>query len=438
MVRKLLENLSLFALGLILAVIAWIAAVNEENPLEVKVFPLPIAVDVIGMPTNMVLTDAVSAEASVTIRALALSWSTLTSSKVHVIADLSDLSAGKHAVPLVGRVDLADAEILEVSPNEILVELERIIDRTMPIHVQVIGEPAVGYQASQPVASAGSVFVQGPETLVNSLSEIVVRMDMQGQRESLEQSFTLRPMDSSGNTVPDLILDPSTVNVTIAVEQLGGYRDVAVRAILEGKPAAGYRVTNIASSPPILTVFASDPSELSALPGFVETESLDIMGATDDVEARLAVTLPKGISPVGEQAVVVQVSIAPVESSLRIQQQVNITGLGGGLVATVSPDSVDVIMSGPLPILDSMQRDNVKVILDLLNLPVGLHQIAPSVIISGPEVVKPEQVLPEFIQVQIARPTITPTPTHTSTDIPTWTPTPTVTPTLALTLTSIP
>ena len=285
---------------------------------------------------------------------------------------------------MLGSVNHEDAEIIEVSPKEIQVELERIIDRTLPIHVQVRGEPAPGYMANPPVASATSVFVQGPETLVNLVSEIVVRMDIRGQRETLDQSFTLRPTDRSGKTIADLILEPRTVDVTIGVEQLGGYRDVAVRAILDGKPAAGYRVTNIASSPPILTVFASDPSQLSALPGFVETESLDITGATDDVEARLGVTLPQGISPVGDQAVVVQVSVAAVESSLRMQQQVEITGLGLGMIAMVSPDSVDVIMSGPLPILDSMKRDNVKVVLDLLNVSAGLHQIVPSVIISGP------------------------------------------------------
>lgn len=423
MVRKLLENLSLFALGLVLAVIVWIAAVNEENPIEVKVFPRPIIIDVVGLPRNMILAQLITAEASVTIRAQALSWSTLTSRKVRVVADISELTAGQHNVPLTGSVDHGDAEILEVSPNEIQIELERIIDRTLPIHVQLRGEPALGYRAGEPVLSDPSVFLQGPETLVNSVADIVVSMDIRGQRETLEQSFGLRPKDSSGNTVADLILEPSTVDVTVDVKQLGGYRDVAIRAILEGKPAAGYRVTNIASSPPILTVFASDPAQLSSLPGFVETESLDITGATDDVEARLTVTLPQGISPVGDQAAVVQVSIAAVESSLRIQQQVEITGLGRGLVATASPDSVDVIMSGPLPILDSMNRDNVKVILDLLNLPAGLHQIVPSVIISGPEVIKTEQVLPEVIQVQIIQPTKTPTPTPTPTLLATITPT---------------
>ena len=405
MVRKLLENLSLFALGLVLAVIVWITAVIEENPIEARVFPRPIAVEIVGLSDNMMLSTGVISEASVTIRAPAMSWSTLTSRNIRVVADLSKLAPGQHAVSLIGQIDMEDAAVLEVTPNEISIVLERIITRTLPIHVQVIGEPALGYEASKPMSSYSSVSVQGPETLVNTVTDVVVSMDLRGQRETLEQSFALRPTDIGGQTISGLRLEPSTVQVKIEVEQLGGYRDVAVRAVLEGNPAAGYRVNNIASSPPILTVFASDPTQLSALPGFVETESLDISGATDDVEARLTVTLPPGLSPVGEQAVVVQVSIEAVESSLRIQQQVEITGLQSGFIASASPDTVDVIMSGPLPILDAMERDKVKVVVDLLNLPVGLHQLVPDVIISGPEVVKTDQVLPEIIQVQILIPT---------------------------------
>jgi YbbR domain-containing protein len=195
-----------------------------------------------------------------------------------------------------------------------------------------------------------------------------------------------------------------------------------VRAVLVGKPAEGYRITNITTSPPTITVFSDDPAHLAALPGFVETEPLEVSEASQDIDARLTMALEEGVTAASEQSVLVLVSIEAVESSRRIRQDLTVTGLGGGLVAQLSPDSVDVIMSGPLPVLDSMTSENVKVILDLLHLKTGTHEIEPAVVITGPDVVKTDQVVPEIIHVDIFRPTNTPTSTATETASPTATP----------------
>ena len=137
-----------------------------------------------------------------------------------------------------------------------------------------------------------------------------------------------------------------------------------------------------------------------------------------DIDARLTMALQDGVTAASEQSVLVLISIEAVESSRRIRQDLTVTGLGAGLVADLSPNSVDVIMSGPLPVLDSMTAENVKVIVDLLHLKPGGHEIKPFVVITGPDVAKTEQVLPEFIRVNILSPTNTPVPTATQTTSP--------------------
>ena len=62
-------------------------------------------------------------------------------------------------------------------------------------------------------------------------------------------------------------------------------------------------------------------------------------------------------------------------------------------------------MSGPLPVLDSLTGENVKVILDLLHLAPGTYDIEPSVIVSGPDVIKTDTILPAYIRVIISEPT---------------------------------
>ena len=54
---------------------------------------------------------------------------------------------------------------------------------------------------------------------------------------------------------------------------------------------------------------------------------------------------------------------------------------------------------------DSLKGENVKVILDLLHLVPGTYDIEPSVIVSGPDVIKTDTILPAFIRVIINEPT---------------------------------
>ncbi len=417
--RRFLENLSLFGLALMLAAIVWITAANEENPIEERVFPLPVAVALTNLPADIVLASAEVMEASITIRAPAQVWSTLSSNQIKVSADLSSLSAGRHAVPLLARVLVPDAEVLAVEPVEISVELERIVVSSVPVVLNVRGEPAVGYAAGSPVLSTDSITVTGPERLVGQVSEIKLTLDLHGEKEDIDRAFALLPLNDRGQIINGVTLRPESATVKVAVRQLGGYRDVAVRAVLVGKPAQRYSITNITYSPPTVTVFSDDPAQLATLPGFVETEPLDISEASQDIDARLTMALQEGVTAVSAQSVLVQVSIEAVESSHHIRQDLTVTGLGAGLVAQLSPDSVEVIMSGPAPVLESITAENVRIILDLHGLKAGSHEIVPEVVITGPDVVKTDQWLPDIIHVDVFQPTNTPTPTATETASPT-------------------
>jgi len=148
---------------------------------------------------------------------------------------------------------------------------------------------------------------------------------------------------------------------------------------------------------------------VAVLPGFVETEPLDLTGSRSSFERRLALDLPEGITPVGAQTVLVQVEISTIESSLTLTLPVEFQGLGSGLAATPSPDSVSVILTGPVSALSNLQPGDVRVYLDLRDLRIGTHQVTPQVVVLPAGVIT-QTILPEAIQVTLSR-AATPTPT---------------------------
>jgi YbbR domain-containing protein len=195
-----------------------------------------------------------------------------------------------------------------------------------------------------------------------------------------------------------------------------------------GQVANGYRLTNISVSPPTFTVFSENPELINDLPGFVETMPVDLENLEDDALISIDLNLPEGITTVKDPNVMVQVSVAAIEGSLTLTLPVEIVGLTPDLQATLSPENVDVIIAGPLFVLDQLSEEDFKVVVDLTGLPLGIYQRSPAVE-SYPEQVRVQTTLPETIEVTIeTAPTLTPSPTNL---------TPAVTPTATLTRTPI-
>jgi YbbR domain-containing protein len=210
------------------------------------------------------------------------------------------------------------------------------------------------------------------------------------------------------------------VTVNQPISQRGGYRVVAVRVVVagQGQVASGYRLTSLTAFPSTVTVFSSNPALIERLPGYVETSPLDLTGAQENIEVRLPLNLPDGVEVDGDQNVLVQASVAPIEGSITLSGlPVQVVGLPDDFVARISPRSVDVIVSGPLPVLDRLTESDVRVFLELSQVEAGTYQLAPRVTLNLPQL-RMEALLPASIEVVVeleseVTPTVTPSPTAT-------------------------
>ncbi|OGO60269.1 MAG: hypothetical protein A2032_05915 [Chloroflexi bacterium RBG_19FT_COMBO_49_13] len=257
------------------------------------------------------------------------------------------------------------------------------------------------------------------------VKEVRVRVDVTNATQTIITDEKPVLLDEEGRVVTGLTVSPDTVTITQPITLLGGYRYVIVRPISVGQVASGYRLTNIFVSPVGKVVFSSDPELVNNLPGYVETQPIDLTGKDDDFETLVELNLPIGISVVGDPKVLVQVSIAAIESSLAISLPVEVIGLAPGLEASVAPTTMDVILSGPVPVLNTLGPADVRVVVDLSGYDVGTYQLIPEVNIL-PEQVQKVSMLPATVEITI---TVAPTPMQTTTPFGSVTPLLTPTPT---------
>jgi YbbR domain-containing protein len=412
-VRWFGKHVSTFILAFALSLVVWVSAETARDPNQEQLFPRPVNIEIVGQDPVLLIENDIPAQARITINAPRSIWTDLITADqppIRAWIDLTGLGAGEHTVPVQARVERRAARIVQVTPSEIFLNLEQEVRRVYPVNVLVEGEPAIGYQAGQLNYTPEEVIVVGGESVVNQVVEVRAQIDITSAVQSVETTIALEPLDEAGQIVEDVILQPNTVSIYQPVTLLGGYRNVIVKPVYSGLLAEGYKLTNITVTPPGVVVFSSDLQLLTDLPGFIETEPLDLTGAQDDVEAFLALSVPDGIEVPNEQRVLVQVSISAIESNLAFPLPVELVGLGRGLAAQVAPSTVDIIFSGPMPVLNTITPSDIRVFVDVTGLDVGVYQRSPTVTFL-PERVRTESVLPSTVEITIfLAPTPTPVP----------------------------
>lgn len=415
--RWLGQNLSTLLLAFALAVAVWLAVVVNSDPNQECTSPRTIPVEILGEDPGLRIMDTVPAQMSIQLYAPRSICEEIRTSDTPITAvlDLTGLGPGVHEVGIQPEIPsrYRPLRVLDYSPQEVTLTLEPLVSREVPIELDIAGEPALGFSNEPPVTDVSVVTVSGPESLVSRVEAAHASLSIADARQTVRATLALQPQDESGAQVSGVNLSPDSTEVLIPVRQLGGYRDVAVRVNTTGQWASGYRLTNISVSPPTVTVFSSNPQRVNELPGFVETEPVDLTDASDDLEARVALDLPAGITLVGDdQTVLVQVSIATIESNLTMSLPVEVIGIGPQYTAAISPEMVDIILFGPVPVLETLTPENVRVVVDLTDLEEGTHQVTPFVDIL-PDPVQEEGINPATVEVTLSS-LPTPTPTATS------------------------
>jgi len=415
--RKFIRLLPILLTAFILALAVWISAVTANDPIVEKTYPTSVPVEVIGQDSNLIVTSPMPVSVSLVLSAPQSIWNLpLTETDaVRAVVDLSGLEPGTHTLPIQVQIVPRPVRKVVQSPLNVTLTLERLAVKELPVNLVTRGSPAIGYLAGVPVISPVMVTVTGPATQVDRVTRVRATLDINQANQTINRTIGLVALDANEAAVTGVTIVPQEVTVSQEISQRFGYRNVVVKVVVTGQVANGYRLTNISVFPPAVTVFSADPQVVSDLPGFVETVPLDISGAKDDLDVSLALDLPDGVSVVGDQVeVLVRVGIAAIESSLTLPNvPVEVTGLQPGLRATVSPENVTVIISGPVALLDRLKATDVRVVVNLSQFIAGTYQVEPEIEILIPEL-SAESVLPETIEVTITRgtpvPTIRPTP----------------------------
>ena len=403
--RSFTKLFPLILISILVALAAWILAVTSSDPSETRQYPRAVPIEIIGQSTNLVLTNDLPDTVTINLRAPSSIWDSLNEGKGNVRAfiDLSSVTSGETTVPIQVQVATKPVEIVSYSPQQVDLVLEPLSSKQFEILLVTRGALPVGYQSDEPELSETTVVVSGAESRVEQVAEVRALVDLTQVRSDINETITLQPVDANGLQVRDVSVTPDKITLLQSVTQRGGYRNVVVIVVTEGQVRQGYRLSSITVNPPTVTVYSTNAAAVDALPGSVETRVISLIDRQEDFTETIDLNLLGDLQVIGSSQVEVKVDIEPVVSSIALSNiPVSEIGLASNLIATFLPEMANIIITGPLPILDSIFVSDVRVMIDLTGYLPGTYSLADPILTLNIPGLMIESISPETFEVTIS------------------------------------
>lgn len=414
---------ALLALGLAAAL--WVVVQNEQNPDRSDVPGFTLPVEIISVPAGQVaITEPLQIQVRVRIPSAA--WNQLRPGSFRATADASSARPGVNDLPV--RVEPLEQQVRSVDPipPRVTVVTEEVIERIVPVRLDIGGNVPFGYAYLVPRVTPTNVTVAGPSSAIQTVEAAVLEVRLDGVTVSLNGTYVPRPVDARGAEVRGVRIMPSTVNVEVPVSQQVGYKEVGIRPVIQGRVAAGYYLEPVELNPITVTVVGS-PTTLAGV-NFVDTESIEVSNLSSSAVRRVPVVPPEGLTLLQPQPVSVTLRVAPLTIAQTIRVLPTVQNLGPNLQLAGDLPQVDVTLTGPAPTFQNLSPRDFRVILSLSNLRAGRHEVEPTVTVPPGftlQGVDPSRIAVTLRELPTPVPSVTPTPAPDAATVePTATPVP--------------
>lgn len=379
----------------------WLYVANTKNPIRDKRITLKVVMentDVIEKSKLAILPDE-DFELSVRVEGPMLELSYLNEEDIVLKADFAqvNLSEGINRIPVyVSRIpkniDIVDKDNLSIDVN-----LDDLIEKSVPVRENISVTTKSGYSASKPIITPQKVKVKGAEQYVQNVSYVLVATSLEKIDKDEELNLPLQPYDEAGREVKNVTVEPQTVNVVVPVKKT---KKVAIKVETTGNVAYGGILKSVEAIPSTIEI-AGDEKVLESI-NEIKTEVIDLTDISEDKTMEVKLVLDKVTTVSGKDSVNVKLAIEKLEQK-NISVDINFINLAEGLKFQSEYKKVSFVVSGAETVIKKLKAEDIKCTVDLKDLLVEAEYPSLQVRVTAPENVTIQSYSPETVKVTIEK-----------------------------------
>lgn len=395
------KNWGIKLICLLAASVLWIYVTTSQN--SIAKFPGSIPIKVFNARSSLVPVFDIKA-VDIKVMTESSNWKKLSADSFSAYIDLSGYSEGTYEVPVNVVSSISGVQIVQKTPDKILVSLEPVLTKEVVIERKIEGKAGEGLVAGSVIFSPEFVSIRGAKSLIESIDGVVATITLAGETQNFTKKVPLGFTDARFSD-QGIEIDPSEAEATVSIIKGTDAKTVGIRANLMGNVKANYYLANITVTPSIIEITGS-MSQTTDIK-YIQTAPVDVTDLSAGLSQDVSLQLPDGISIVGSTSAKVhlQVDILPVETTRDFTvSNFKIANSADYVVLIFAPAEVKIKCSGANALLNSLKSSDFKINFDLTGKTRNdnkeiLYSLSPTNI-DAPVGVVVNEILPQNITIQ--------------------------------------
>jgi YbbR domain-containing protein len=402
-VRFIVRNWPLKIGAVVVASILYVGLVVLQTTTQ---WPGTVAVDAVNPPQNAYLVQPDPMPQVGSIRYIAPSDLPISQASFRASIDLANVAISETQSWVRVQLVATDPriQIVDYQPQQVRVELDPIAHKVVNVQVFTGAIPS-GLEPGTPILSATSVDVSGAASYVRRVAYAEARVHVDASGLDVDEDVDLVARDASDAIVSNVAFDPRAIHVQVTVGSQIRAETVPVNPVVVGSPAAGYVITSVTVTPPVVVV-RGQADALARLKGMANTKAVSVSGATSDVAVNVNLDLPDGVTSDTTGPIAVVIHLQATTSTRTLTVGVVPEGARSDRVYTLSIPGVIVTLGGATAALNALDTSTLVATVSVADLGLGTFTVKVSITV--PAGIKVVSISPMQVTVTIS---VAPAPT---------------------------
>ena len=284
------RNLPAKIVALGVAVVLWVVVMSDQNPAIEGSFTVPVAV--VNSPEGYKVTKSEDT-VKIKVRGARSLFVSATADDFRAYVDLGGAEAGKQSYKVQTALPQG-FELVEVQPETVEFNLDKIIQRQVRADVIVTGNSAPGTTVAKVTQASSIVTIEGPQSAVESVTRVVGYVGLSGNSTDFDLQVPLTALNADGREVHDVKGVPSATEVTVQLARGLTKKIVTIHPVLDGSLPDNLTLSEVRTDPIKLEI-AGESKVLAPLSS-VDTEKIDLSKVTESEKLTVRLDLPSGVT----------------------------------------------------------------------------------------------------------------------------------------------
>lgn len=296
----------------------------------------------------------------------------------YVTVDISNLKEGTHKVTLNYESNINSIDY-KLDPSTVNVTIYPKVSTTKTATIDTINKESLDTKltVSNVTIDKTEIIIKGAEHTIKEVANVRALVDIQKLVDPTTGPMTLEGVpliayDTNGKVV-DVEMVPSKVTATITVDS--PHKEVPIKVIPVGEVQFGKAISSISSSETKVTIYG-DKNIIEKIEYF--PVEVDVVKLDSNKEFNVSLVAPEGIREMSVKNTKINITLGEEVSKEIKNVMIETINLDSNYKAAAIGESsikTSVIVKGTQEVLDSLDENKIKAIVDLSGYKEGDHEI---------------------------------------------------------------